>query len=234
MCACVKLQVYLGRALHSWVSHNECMHECMYCVVLCSTATRGHICIRVRMLTSQFTTHRIFITFSPSSFCAAWRIGPPDCCPHRAPRCGQGPCSSIPRLAHGEWNRPVLHGPRWWPPSWARGGVPLQQIPFSEAKGEPPLNALTYSYLGVWGHHLLLSHCLSVVTHCLCRCVHTVVCSSMPAGVSATASTHYVSQRVVHIWTYWSRLLTQLIYNLYIIIKNGMYHVPSMHTHVCM
>ena len=32
--------------------------------------------------------------------------------------------------------------------------------------------------------------------------IHWCVCSSMPAGASATASSHLVSQRVVHIWTY--------------------------------
>ena len=91
-------------------------------------------------------------------------------------------------------------------------GYLSQRIPFSEAKGEPPLTALTYSCLGVWAHHLLLTHMQPVkeLTHCLCRCVHTVVCSSMPAGASATATTHLVSQRVVHIWTYLSRLLTQV------------------------
>ena len=135
-------------------------------------------------------TPRIFYyLFSTSSLCAAWRICPPDCCLWRVPRGGQGPHSSVPRLAHGEWDRPVLHGSRWRPQSWARGGVPLQRIPFSEAKGEPPLTALTYSCLGDT-ICCCLTACQGIDPHCLCRGVHTVVCSSMPAGASATASTH--------------------------------------------
>ena len=44
----------------------------------------------------------------------------------------------------------------------------------------------------VFGHTICccLTVCQGVDTHCLCRGVHTVVCSSMPAGASATASTH--------------------------------------------
>ena len=53
------------------------------------------------------------------------------------------------------------------------------------------------------------------------------MCSSIPAGASATASTHYVSQRVVHFWTYFSRLLTKLIYKY--IVNN----LSCIHTHVC-
>jgi len=133
----------------------------------------------------------LLLLFSFASLCAGWRICPQDCCQWRAPRRGQGPCSSVQRLSHGEWDRPVLHGPRWRPQSRARGGVPLQWIPFSEAKGEPPLTALTYSYLDIWAPICCcLTACQGVDTRCLCRGVHTVVCSSMPAGASATASTH--------------------------------------------
>ena len=70
---------------------------------------------------------------------AAWGICPSDCCPQRAPRRGQGPRSSVSRLTHGTWSRPILHGPRRWPPPPPCGGVPLQWIPFSEKKGETPL-----------------------------------------------------------------------------------------------
>ena len=34
LCVCVELQVYLGWALHSWVSDNECMCYCVLCLNL--------------------------------------------------------------------------------------------------------------------------------------------------------------------------------------------------------
>ena len=124
-------------------------------------------CQFAHKLPLRSTSHTLYLycLFSLLSLCAAWRICPPDCCLWRAPRRDQDPRSSVPRLSHGEWNRPVLHGPCLWLWSRARGGVPLQRIPFSEAKGEPPLTVLTYSYLGIWAHHLLLSHSLSRSWH---------------------------------------------------------------------
>ena len=129
-------------------------------------------CQFVHKLPLRSTSHTLYLycLFSLLSLCAAWRICPPDCCLWRAPRRDLDPRSSVPRLSHGEWNRPVLHGPRLWLWSQARGGVPLQWIPFSEAKGEPPLTALTYSYLGIWAHHPLLSHSLVTVV-CVPPCL---------------------------------------------------------------
>ena len=158
------------RTPHCFPHASSSRTHCVYIITLLECA--------VDLTNNLFTSHHSappphtscvsLLSFcSRLSLCVEWGIWPPDCCPWRAPRRGQGPHSSVPRLAHGEWNRPVLHGPRWRPPSWARGGVPLQRIPFSEAKGEPPLTALTYSYLGIWAHHLLLSHSLSRSWHTL-------------------------------------------------------------------
>ena len=156
------------RTPHCFLHASSSLTHCVYIIthLVCPVSLTNNL-----FTSNHFPPHHTLHVFcypcSPLSLCAGWRICPPDCCLWRAPRRGQGPCSSVPRVSHGEWDRPVLHGPRWWPPSWARGGVPLQRIPFSEAKGEPPLTALTYSYLGVWAHHLLLSYSLSRSWHTL-------------------------------------------------------------------
>ena len=100
--------------------------SCKYCVYL---VTYSVWCIL-----------SLILTLMP--LCAAWGIRPPDCCPQRAPRHGQGPRSSVSRLTHGAWSRPILHGPRTLPPPWTCGGVLLHWIPFSEEKGELPLIVL--------------------------------------------------------------------------------------------
>ena len=87
------------------IPYTLCLYNYSFCV--CCQFASSHS-------TTTTLTHMVCYFSSLLSLCAVWRICPPDCCQWRAPRRGQGPRSSVPRLAHGEWNRPVLHGPRWW------------------------------------------------------------------------------------------------------------------------
>ena len=164
------------------------------------------ICSLLPLPTGPHTWCILSLIFSFMSLCTAWGIRPPDCCPQRAPRRGQGPRSSVSRLTHGEWSRPILHGPRRRLPPRTCGGVPLQWIPFSEEKGELTSHWTDIFLSRCWLHHL---RCANYIIACLYRCQHTasvrrgvhkVLCSSLSAGASTTPTPNHVSQRVVYIW----------------------------------
>ena len=94
--------IYIGA---SKVDNSHTHHSTYgFCTVIVCTIGL-HVPIGVMACTLiklPLRTLYIYCLFSPLSLCAGWRICPSDCCPQRAPRRGQGPHSSVPRLAHGE------------------------------------------------------------------------------------------------------------------------------------
>ena len=122
---------------HCFLHTSSSLIHCVYIIIHLVCAFDS---VTINLFTSyQFplplTSHVFSYSCSRLSLCVAWGFCPPDCCPWRAPRRGQGSRSSVLRLANGEWKRPILHGPcyimtiitsTWW------GTCPLNSHLWSE------------------------------------------------------------------------------------------------------